>query len=399
MDQIIMKYAEYGEPYESKSNLNYIKNEDDQEEGVKMVELGPETHNENNKLITTMTPPAPLLISRPPVVMTQQEMPHQEEQSNQPEPDESQIMDIIIEQPEEPYRSPSNRYVHPSPSLPDEGYDHYHALNPNMHQRHNYTRAAQQPQLFQVPQAPQAPQVFQVHQALQLPSMPFVPSTSTSPQPQPETYSLDDLPLMSDMVETPTSDDIDPVSYFICEALLELGELESIPLEVLQRKGKGPPPPAPPPSPADLSLQYTSNKEPFRLQIEIPNSDDYSKAQGESSMQQMDSAFIEPLALPSPLVASQFASDLPSPSILFTEMYYNRCNPICVVTPTTALFIMGALPSPGATGSGGVANNTPSSLAYRDDIRALVVKRGHDTISNSDDDEDEERNSKKFKLE
>ncbi|KAG1087993.1 hypothetical protein G6F42_020418 [Rhizopus arrhizus] len=74
IDQIMMKYTEYTDLHETKSNQDFINNDDVWEEGDETIEHEPETHTEKDQSARKeKTPPAPHLIPRPPVVMTQQE--------------------------------------------------------------------------------------------------------------------------------------------------------------------------------------------------------------------------------------------------------------------------------------------------------------------------------------
>ncbi|CAO3616250.1 unnamed protein product [Mucor fragilis] len=329
IDQIMMKYTEYTDLHETKSNLDFINNEDGWEEGDETMEHEPETHNEKNQSTRTeKTSPAPQLIPRPPVVMTQPVQP--------PPPPPPTL-------PFRDHGDPSYTYVPSPPSFSDHGYDIFYAINPSF-----------------VPHS-QFP-----HQGYS--SVPAMP-----PQPHPQPYAYGYPPVMNGYMATPTPNtNTNPHPYYQ-QAPLQAQVQGHLAPEMPQQAQM----PAPTP-PQEQSMQ-TANKKPLNLRVEIPKSDDHAETQEKPSEPQPythqppSATFPPPSALP-----SQFAHNLPSPSTFYPEFYtqhnelpsplYFVTTPIATTSfhwPSRNPSISGPIPSAGVIGPGGSSDYKSSPLASR----------------------------------
>ncbi|KAK4511896.1 uncharacterized protein ATC70_003895 [Mucor velutinosus] len=365
IDQIMMKYTEYTDLHETKSNLDFINNEDGWEEGDETIEHEPETHNEKDQSVRKKTSPAPHLTSRPPVAMTQQELPHPVEQPNQP------LQSLPLPPPMLPFRAhgdPSYAYVAPPPSFSDNSYDIFYAINPNF-----------------VP-----PNPF-LHQGYG--SVPAMPPLPPSPAPLPQPYAYGYAPVMNGYIPAPTSNN-HPIPYYQQVPLQAQGHLVPVPPQQgPQQQGQM----STPMPPQEKLLQATS-KRPPNLRVEIPKNDDHAETQ-EKPPEQQPYSYQPPSALfpPPSALPSQFARNLPSPSTFYPEFYthHNELpSPLFFVTtpvagasflwPSRNSSISGPSPSSGVAGSGGGPDYKSSPLAKRNDTKTPLAKRNHGSISGND---------------
>ncbi|KAL9559472.1 hypothetical protein MBANPS3_000388 [Mucor bainieri] len=366
IDQIMLKYTEYTDLHETKSNLDFINGEDGrEEEGDETLEHEPEIHNESDQRAENKTtPPAPLLIPRAPVVMTQQE------QSNQPAP-ESPPATLHPRLP----GYPSYTYVPPPPPPPNHGYQLIHAMNPGVVP---YSQILHQQRFGVVPAMP--------------PQQTTPASAAPPPNPQPQPYTLGYPPTMNERMMAST-----PTTY---------------PMPFYQHAQQGQMPAASR-LPQDQPFQ-AANRKPSSLRVKIPQQDNQPGAQERPSEQQPylyqppSALFPPPSALP-----SQFAYNLPSPSTFYPDFYpqhneltsplYIIATPIAGTSfnwPSRNLSISGPLPSPGGggggvAGSGGGPDFRPSPLAKSS--KTPITKRNHDTASSNNEYGGEGRDPKKSK--
>ncbi|CAO0793258.1 unnamed protein product [Mucor circinelloides] len=355
IDQIMMKYTEYTDLHETKSNQDFINNDDVWEEGDETIEHEPETHTEKDQSARKeKTPPAPHLIPRPPVVMTQQESHPQVEQHPQQNPSLQPPRPPLPMLPFRTHGDPSYAYVPPPATHSDGGYDIFYAINPTFVPHSQFPHQG----YSMVPPYPQAPSL---------------------PPSQP--YTVNYSPVINGVMATPTPHTI-PVSYH----QQPLAQEQLTPGPPQQRQLP----------PQEQSVQI-AHKRAANLRVEIPQNDEHAESQQKPSEQQPppSASFPPPSALP-----SQFAYNLPSPSTFYPEFYtqhndlpsplYFATTPVAGTSfywPSRNPSISGPSPSSAGVVAIGVGSDYKSSpLAKRNDTKVPTTahsasKRNHSSMS------------------